>query len=39
LFEEDLALFIAKEFVPLSFVEVPFFRRLWWGKIHVLFSI
>jgi len=28
LFEEDLALFIAKEFVPLSFVEVPLFRRL-----------
>ncbi len=27
-FEEDLALFIAKELVPLSFVEVSFFRRL-----------
>jgi hypothetical protein len=27
-FEEDLALFIAKELVPLSFVEVPFFWRL-----------
>jgi hypothetical protein len=28
LFEEDLTLSIAKELVPLSFVEVPFFRRL-----------
>jgi hypothetical protein len=27
-FEEDLALFIAKELVPLSFVEAPFFQRL-----------
>ncbi len=27
-FEEDLALFIAKELMPLSFVEAPFFRRL-----------
>jgi hypothetical protein len=27
-FEEDLALFIAKELVPLSFVEVPFFQSL-----------
>jgi len=27
-FEEDLALFIAKELVPLSFVEALFFRRL-----------
>jgi len=27
-FEEDLALFTAKELVPLSFVEAPFFRRL-----------
>jgi len=27
-FEEDLALFITKELVPLSFVEVPFFWRL-----------
>ncbi len=26
--EEDLALFIVKELVPLSFVEAPFFRRL-----------
>jgi hypothetical protein len=24
-FEKDLALFIAKELVPLSFVETPFF--------------
>jgi hypothetical protein len=27
-FEEDLALFIAKELVPLSFVGAPFFQRL-----------
>jgi hypothetical protein len=27
-FEEDLALFIAKELVPLSFTETPFFWRL-----------
>ncbi len=27
-FEEDLTLFIAKELVPLSFVEAPFFWRL-----------
>jgi len=27
-FEEDLALFIVKELVPLSFVEAPFFWRL-----------
>jgi hypothetical protein len=27
-FEEDLALFIAKELVPLSFVEAPFLKRL-----------
>jgi hypothetical protein len=27
-FEENLALFIAKELVPLSFVEAPFFWRL-----------
>jgi hypothetical protein len=27
-FEEDLALFIAKKLVPLSFVEAPFFRSL-----------
>jgi hypothetical protein len=27
-FEEDLALFIAKKLVPLSFVETPFFWRL-----------
>jgi hypothetical protein len=27
-FEEDLALFIAKKLVPLSFVETPFFQRL-----------
>jgi hypothetical protein len=27
-FEEDLALLIAKELVPLSFVETPFFQRL-----------
>jgi len=27
-FEEDLVLFIAKELVHLSFVEVPFLRRL-----------
>jgi hypothetical protein len=27
-FEKDLALFIAKELVPLTFVHVPFFKRL-----------
>jgi hypothetical protein len=27
-FENDLVLFIAKELVPLSFVEAPTFRRL-----------
>jgi hypothetical protein len=27
-FEKNLVLFIAKELVPLSFVEAPFFRRL-----------
>jgi hypothetical protein len=27
-FEQDLVLFIVKEFVPLSFVEAPFLRRL-----------
>jgi hypothetical protein len=27
-FEEDLVLFIAKELVPLSFVDAPFLRRL-----------
>jgi hypothetical protein len=27
-FEEDLALFIAKELVPLSFVETPFFWKV-----------
>jgi hypothetical protein len=27
-FEKDLVLFITKEFMPLSFVEAPFFRRL-----------
>jgi hypothetical protein len=26
--KEDLALLIAKEFVPLSLIEAPFFRRL-----------
>jgi hypothetical protein len=27
-FEEDLTLFIAKELMPLSFVEAPFLKRL-----------
>jgi hypothetical protein len=35
-FEEDLALFIAKELVPLSFVDAPFFRRLVLKQILIL---
>jgi hypothetical protein len=35
-FEEDLALFIAKELVPLSFVDIPFFQRLVLRQILIL---
>jgi hypothetical protein len=38
-FEEDLTLFIAKELVPLSFVEAPLFKKLFLKQnLHLNFS-